>query len=114
MQCSMNCADFQGPSRVTNEIPPIYYKRPGSYPAATSEPKKRTLERRPPPRNFTRSRATDHCQAELQGDHLCCLQLSQQTKHSEESESLQTKQLTHQSTETPDYTEHNTETCDSG
>ena len=30
----------QGPSRVNNDILPIYYNRPSSYPAANSEPKK--------------------------------------------------------------------------
>ena len=34
--CNVHYADFKGPTRVNPDVLPIYFKRPTSYPAATS------------------------------------------------------------------------------
>ena len=73
--CNVHYADFWDLKEFNNDILPIHFKRPSSYLQLLLNQKEKSIERRPPPRNFTRSRATDHQKAELQGEHLCSLQL---------------------------------------
>ena len=111
--CNVHYADFKGPTRVNPDVLPIYFKRPSSYPAATSAPKqRRLLERRPPPVKATRSRVIDH---------------SQHTQHSSEDsvndhhahhnmEITDSEQNAHQNTEisnSEQHAHHNMEITDS-
>ena len=113
--CNVHYADFKGPSRVNQDVLPIYFKKPTSYSATTSVPKKRRLlERRPLPKKPIRSKVLDHSNAEQHYEELHSLQPCQ---HSQQpSEETYSDQHTHQNTEMTDsdlHTHQNTEMTDS-
>ena len=113
--CNVHYADFKGPSRVNQDVLPIYFKKPTSYSATTSAPKKRRLlERRPLPKKPIRSKVLDHSNAEQHYEELHSLQPCQ---HSQQpSEETYSDQHTHQNMEMTDsdlHTHQNTEMTDS-